>query len=267
VEILSRVPVRSIHRFKCVSKAWRDLIADPFNRKRLPQTLEGFFYSASTGAGFHGQIFVSLPGRPAPLFDPFFSFLTKVPGIENLKLLDSCNGLFLFEHGWNSGVGAQDYAVCNPATEQWVAVPSSGCSPEGEALTYLIFDPAVLPHFHLQPVRSAYQPPASSTFLSERTSHQQPAVTSQQYSSLRTNQHQPSATSQPNRLLVNISQKYFMGEIEVRAYSSESRVWSDRTSQHSRWQDEGGWKQWVNGGAILKSVLSSVVVNGLTCCI
>jgi hypothetical protein len=27
----------------------------------------------------------------------------------------------------------------------------------------------------LQPVRSAYQPPASSTFLSERTSHQQPA--------------------------------------------------------------------------------------------
>jgi hypothetical protein len=50
-----------------------------------------------------------------------------------------------------------------------------------------------------QPVRSAYQPPASSTFLSERISHQQPAATSQQYSSLRTNQHQPSATSQPNR--------------------------------------------------------------------
>jgi hypothetical protein len=51
-----------------------------------------------------------------------------------------------------------------------------------------------------RPVRSAYQPPASSTFLSERTSHQQSAATSQQYSSLRTNQHQPSATSQPNRL-------------------------------------------------------------------
>jgi hypothetical protein len=46
-----------------------------------------------------------------------------------------------------------------------------------------------------QPVRSAYQPPASSTFLSERISHQQPAATSQQYSSLRTNQHQPPAIS------------------------------------------------------------------------
>jgi hypothetical protein len=28
---------------------------------------------------------------------------------------------------------------------------------------------------HLQPVRSAYQPPASSTFLSKQISHQQPA--------------------------------------------------------------------------------------------
>jgi hypothetical protein len=51
-----------------------------------------------------------------------------------------------------------------------------------------------------RPVRLAYQPPANSTFLSEQTSHQQTARTSQQYSSLRTNQHQPSATSQPNRL-------------------------------------------------------------------
>jgi hypothetical protein len=28
---------------------------------------------------------------------------------------------------------------------------------------------------HRQPVRLAYQPPASNTFLSEQTSHQQPA--------------------------------------------------------------------------------------------
>jgi hypothetical protein len=43
-----------------------------------------------------------------------------------------------------------------------------------------------------QPVRSAYQPPASSTFLSEQTSHQQPANStflSQQTST----SHQPPA--------------------------------------------------------------------------
>jgi hypothetical protein len=54
-------------------------------------------------------------------------------------------------------------------------------------------------------VRLAYQPPANSTFLSEQTSQQQPARTSQQYSSLTTNQHQPSAISQPNRLQVCFS--------------------------------------------------------------
>jgi hypothetical protein len=45
----------------------------------------------------------------------------------------------------------------------------------------------------------AYQPPASSTFLSQQTS--------QQYFSLRTNQHQPSATSQTNRLSMCCSEQ------------------------------------------------------------
>ncbi|KAF8722243.1 hypothetical protein HU200_022551 [Digitaria exilis] len=44
VEILSRLPVKSICRFKCVSRHWRGLISDPAHRKKLPQTLSGFFY-------------------------------------------------------------------------------------------------------------------------------------------------------------------------------------------------------------------------------
>ncbi|KAG0541955.1 hypothetical protein BDA96_02G060800 [Sorghum bicolor] len=44
VEILSRVPVKSVYRFKCVSKAFCHLIADPLHHKKLPQTLEGFFF-------------------------------------------------------------------------------------------------------------------------------------------------------------------------------------------------------------------------------
>jgi hypothetical protein len=54
----------------------------------------------------------------------------------------------------------------------------------------------ILSPYNYDPVRLAYQPLASSTFLSEQTSHQQPASshflskqTSQQYFSLRTNQH------------------------------------------------------------------------------
>jgi hypothetical protein len=44
----------------------------------------------------------------------------------------------------------------------------------------------------LQPVRSAYQPPASSTFLSERTSQQQPA-SSTLLSEQTSTSHQPPA--------------------------------------------------------------------------
>jgi hypothetical protein len=77
-----------------------------------------------------------------------------------------------------------------------------------------------------QPVRSAYQPPARSTFHSERTSHQQPAATSQQYSSLRTNQHQPSATSQPNRL--NDSAHFFFDFFIIITCLYNSRIRMNR---------------------------------------
>ncbi|KAJ1274265.1 hypothetical protein BS78_05G049200 [Paspalum vaginatum] len=162
LEILERPPVRSIHRFKCVSQRWRDLITDPVNRKRFPQTLEGFFFSHGAG----NSTFISLHGAAAPPFDPCFSFLTKQPGTnKNIRLLHSCGGLLLFGHGAGQEGGGIDtglgYIVCNPVTEQWVAVPSpgSGCLSwkylrqkdlaMGRMSTYIIFDPSVSPHFHL----------------------------------------------------------------------------------------------------------------------
>nr|CAB3455903.1 unnamed protein product [Digitaria exilis] len=44
VEILSRLPAKSLCRSKCVSKAWCDLITDRLRCRKLPLTLEGFFY-------------------------------------------------------------------------------------------------------------------------------------------------------------------------------------------------------------------------------
>nr|CAB3452184.1 unnamed protein product [Digitaria exilis] len=108
VEILSRVPVKSIRRFDCVSKAWRDLIADPLHRKKLPQTLEGFlFYEDSEDGGSKDRPrlyvhFVDVLGRSVRPLDPCFSFLTELPGNENIMLLHYCNGLFLFARPCNS---------------------------------------------------------------------------------------------------------------------------------------------------------------------
>ncbi|OEL28193.1 hypothetical protein BAE44_0010788 [Dichanthelium oligosanthes] len=51
VGILSRVPIKSLCRFKCVSKAWCELISDRLYCRKLPQTLEGFFYFGSEVPG------------------------------------------------------------------------------------------------------------------------------------------------------------------------------------------------------------------------
>ncbi|RCV09862.1 hypothetical protein SETIT_2G063400v2 [Setaria italica] len=233
VDILSRVPVRSIHRFKCVSKAWRDLIANPLHRKRLPQTLEGFICSDAEirhGAGGAGapwnsrrhvnRSFISLPGRLSPLGDPSFSILTKQPTVRNeIRLLGCCNGHLLFANGRISeAYGTLGYIVCNPATKQWVGVPSAGrsCShavSETEATIFLIVDPAMSPHFHV----------------------------------------------------VHIWQNGFMGEIEVRTYSSETGVWTHRSDEdRQQWQEGGGWEEWVNGGAmIVRPMPGSALLNGM----
>ncbi|KAL6647301.1 hypothetical protein ACP70R_014738 [Stipagrostis hirtigluma subsp. patula] len=152
--------------------------ASPSTATGSPPTLQGFFYGGGDGAGpgsdgdgdgsdeeeglppprqDYGK-FVSLPGASAaaPPIDPTFSFLTnKLFGTNHIFLLDSCNGLLLFGHirAKNLSLG---YIVCNPATEQWTAVPGCRCwhdkYPELSIFstrTYLVFDPAVSSHFHL----------------------------------------------------------------------------------------------------------------------
>uniref|UniRef100_A0A0A9GG52 F-box domain-containing protein n=1 Tax=Arundo donax TaxID=35708 RepID=A0A0A9GG52_ARUDO len=200
VEIPSRLHAKPLCRFKCVSKAWCNLIADRLRCWKLPLTLEGFFYGVETQGvedsssyelcstdepfseygcddddcgdyigsedgdeficeddyddGNKDELicvdggskdadeggsndrslsrdvqghFINVLGRPMPLVDPSFSFLTKQPGIENITLLDSCNGLLLFGHTRDlDNCVRPRYIVCNPAIEHWVLVPRSG---------------------------------------------------------------------------------------------------------------------------------------------
>ena len=118
VEILRRVPIRSLCRFKCVSRSWRNLISDPAHRKKLPQTLAGFFYCSLSGEHFPvmAHHFTKVTGKGVPFIFPSFSFL-PVPS-DDLVLLDSCNGLLLcrcFEPDPHKGdeIPPFHYAVCN----------------------------------------------------------------------------------------------------------------------------------------------------------
>ncbi|XP_066318705.1 F-box protein At5g07610-like [Miscanthus floridulus] len=137
VDILSRVLVKSICRFKCVSPSWRNLVSHPDNRKKLPHTVTGFFYFDE----FDSCSFVSLAEPPPP---PPCDFL---PANTCGGVVDCCNGLVLLNNS-RGGSGSEpraSYVVCNPATEKWTTVP--GSTRAGKII--LCFDPAVSVHFHV----------------------------------------------------------------------------------------------------------------------
>ncbi|PWZ11146.1 hypothetical protein Zm00014a_028226 [Zea mays] len=51
VEMFGLLPANSLHRFKCVSKAWCGLVTDPLHRQRFAQTLAGFLYHVDGDGG------------------------------------------------------------------------------------------------------------------------------------------------------------------------------------------------------------------------
>ena len=123
VNILARLPAKSLCRFKCVSRRWRRLISDPAHRARLTQTLSGFFFVSCDPA----RCFAGLPssvtppagdGGPPPV-DASLSFLPASCVEGEIKMLDSCTGLLLLcSKERPHHPPPPFYVVYNPATRE-----------------------------------------------------------------------------------------------------------------------------------------------------
>ncbi|XP_039834698.1 putative F-box protein At1g47300 [Panicum virgatum] len=97
VDILARLPAKSLCRFKCVSRRWRALISDKFSS--AAQTLSGFFVSRAPAWRFTVlPSSVTPPGGGTgglPPVDASLSFLPPSCVEGEIKMLDSCNWLLL----------------------------------------------------------------------------------------------------------------------------------------------------------------------------
>ncbi|KAG6702515.1 hypothetical protein I3842_07G037700 [Carya illinoinensis] len=123
VEILLRLPVKSLVRFRCVSKRWLSLISDPrFAKsqfKRAADHIQRLLFPTPFGLG---SLEVDAPfGDGSALRELFVPF--KQPDLR-LNLLGSCDGLVFASH-----YDHKDFYVWNPSTGEHRKLPDPGISP------------------------------------------------------------------------------------------------------------------------------------------
>ncbi|KAL7583107.1 hypothetical protein Lser_V15G43676 [Lactuca serriola] len=114
IEILLRLPVASVLRFKSVSKHWRSLLS------QRPFTL--IYKNGSISRGLFVQDFY-VPFDDENRNPPPFHNLDFYPDPRGIRIIQSCNGLLLCcsMHGIQRDFR---YYVFNPTTKQFALIPS-----------------------------------------------------------------------------------------------------------------------------------------------
>jgi hypothetical protein len=152
VEILSRLPLKSFCRFKCVCKSWLAFSSDAHYRQKLPRTPTGFLYQKrELDTSIH---LARLPSSDRDI-DTTLSFL-PCDGYP-LELHGCSNGLLLSYSRGSTDAEISNAIVCNPATEEWMELPYTQPGPT-VTFSYLMlcFDPLWSQHFYVFNFQESY---------------------------------------------------------------------------------------------------------------
>lgn len=131
IEILTKLPPKSLFRLSSVSKQWQSLISDKYLKNKLPLMLSGVYHLS------HSAKASSTVDKPR-----FACFSEN--GFEDMSLgffpfnhissiIDCCHGLLLCYSSVNDL-----YYVCNPILKTWFQLPKVE---KRSKLTILAFDP------------------------------------------------------------------------------------------------------------------------------
>ncbi|PON92419.1 F-box domain containing protein [Trema orientale] len=160
-EILFRLPIKALVKFKSVSKHWRSLISDPKfalrrNTNPNPNPASGLFVKRSSRPEFD---FVNLGRNPKSISSrgPFRSLNFADDLSVGVGIVQSCNGLMLCST--NQAPESREYFVYNPTVNRYATLPPF--SPTAKNLSRsrfgvnLAFDPSRSPHYNVVCVRRA----------------------------------------------------------------------------------------------------------------
>ncbi|KAJ8772325.1 hypothetical protein K2173_027502 [Erythroxylum novogranatense] len=151
VQILLHLPVKSLLKFKCVSKHWLSIITNPqFSRRHYPviNSVCALFVQKFSHPRQPEFDFVDLHSNSsgAP-----FRFLTFSKDPSGIKITQSCNGLLLCS-SYRANSYKTWYYVYNPTTKQFSALPRLRKASRVLGLT-LAFDPWKSPDYKVVSVR------------------------------------------------------------------------------------------------------------------
>ncbi|XP_059658897.1 F-box protein At3g07870-like [Cornus florida] len=132
VDILSRLPTRTLLNCWCVCKTWFNLLLDPyfnsFRLAKMPYT--SIIMLSRVGCGFESFDLIEL-AHQTNYIDQRMCFRHTKTSYPELELIGCCNGLLCFSNGYPN----DSFYISNPILGEYVALPK----PKPQTLDFVAF--------------------------------------------------------------------------------------------------------------------------------